>query len=720
MSEADLVDGDGWISDESEFYGNVKMQESLERRVSRGAKRQLETPFSDVMSKRVKLEPASTALPSPSTTPEMRGKPTENVLDFLKSRPQIAAMHGGHIKGLNPAKAEPVRNLNGKQSTDLVEADDFSKGDPSAWQRSESIIDFLRRAPVADPATASLGPWLWVSNPKLPFLQVKQEQKTDIATFKQGGARLLEAFMDVRAKYEKANESKLPGTITRYMRPYREQLEDDLLSLAVKTGTTCGKWILFPSEADVARVWRLVAEATSQGKLGHTSKVATHEPLESYRVICVYTYNFADTDEVRNVLNGLLNLDLVSRDGKAIYYKCDAYTYLQINSENPYKIKASLYGSAEMLKGEVKAKQDGPILVALDLPGFGGSDDLGHYGPDEMLNTVSEAIVRLKAQYLIDDYRSRCLLVGHDWGGLLSYRIAAETLGLVHRVVAVNIGYAGQMPVVGRNKGKLALSAWQSVAPLLTQMLTSSYIFMFNLPYAIFTIMPLRTLEYLLDWCHREGHHRHKVASKPGHVSEVFLAESRASSFGPSSAECTSRNRKDKTYSAAVLARATTSPPGNWLQRIRLYREGLTSGKWTLAPELQRYRPAAEDEEETFKCPVTVLFGLQDPALDPRVVLDGVERYFTGATKVATRDGGHEKQGTSTASDEGASHIVRLHGCGHWSLLENPIGSGTLEKTLVCLLSQNNEADQGSLERVLAGRAQQNDLANWITIDTYK
>ncbi|TKA70146.1 hypothetical protein B0A55_06528 [Friedmanniomyces simplex] len=381
----------------------------------------------------------------------------------------------------------------------------------------------------------------------------------------------------------------------------------------------------------------------------------------------------------------------------------------------------------------------GAQLVALDLPGFGGSDDLGHYGPDEMLNTVSEAIVQLKAQYLILDDRSRCLLVGHDWGGLLSYRIAAETLGLVHRLVVVNIGYAGQMPVVGRNarlairtcqshltawirdplKANLALSAWQSVAPLVTQMLMSSYIFMFNLPYAILTIMPLRTLEYLLDWCHREGHHRHKVASKPGHVSELFLAESRASSFGPGSAECTSRDHKNSTYSAAVLSRATTSPPGNWLQRIRLYREGLTSGKWTLAPELQRYRPAPEGEGETFKCPVTVLFGLQDPALDPRVVLDGVERYFTGATKVATGDGSHEKQGTSTASDAGASHIVRLYGCGHWSLLEDPIGSGTLEKTLVCLLSETNGADSGSLEEVLARRAQHDDLANRVTIVTH-
>lgn len=58
-------------------------------------------------------------------------------------------------------------------------------------------------------------------------------------------------------------------------------------------------------------------------------------------------------------------------------------------------------------------------LVALDLPGCGGSDSHSSYGPDEMLNAVAEGIVQLKRRYLkepsVSGSPQRCLLVSHDW-----------------------------------------------------------------------------------------------------------------------------------------------------------------------------------------------------------------------------------------------------------------------------------------------------------------
>ncbi|KAK0255091.1 hypothetical protein LTR12_004073 [Friedmanniomyces endolithicus] len=380
-------------------------------------------------------------------------------------------------------------------------------------------------------------------------------------------------------------------------------------------------------------------------------------------------------------------------------------------------------------------KATGAQLVAIDLPGCGGSDDLRQYGPDEMLNAVGEAVAQLKARYLTGgDRRSSCMLAGHDFGGFISYRIAAETVGLVDRVVAINIGY---MPVMRSNsrsaiedsrnhftawtrsylKVNLAFSAWQSIAPLATQLLMSSYVFMFNLPHLVLTMIPSTTMAYLLDWCHREGHHRRGAASKTGQLFEALLAESRASSFGPSSAEFTTREHDNKTYSPSVVNRAQSSPPGDWLQRIRLYREGLASDKWNLAPILQQYRPAPDMDEETFKCPVTAVFGLQDVAINPRLALDGIERYFPRSAQVTTGGGGHEKHVTSTASGAGASHIVRLKDCGHWSLLEEPVGSGVVEKILLWLLSQQSgTVSKGSLEHALTS----DELAQHVTIETYQ
>ena len=84
-----------------------------------------------------------------------------------------------------------------------------------------------------------------------------------------------------------------------------------------------------------------------------------------------------------------------------------------------------------------KLQSAGLQLVAIDLPGCGGSDDLQQYSADEVLNATVDAIAQLRSRYLTNN-TARRVLVGHDWGGLIAYRIAAGTRGLVHRVVAIN------------------------------------------------------------------------------------------------------------------------------------------------------------------------------------------------------------------------------------------------------------------------------------------
>lgn len=58
-------------------------------------------------------------------------------------------------------------------------------------------------------------------------------------------------------------------------------------------------------------------------------------------------------------------------------------------------------------------------LVALDLPGCGGSDSHSFYGPDEMLNAVAESIVQIKGRYLrassVSGLPPKTILVSHDW-----------------------------------------------------------------------------------------------------------------------------------------------------------------------------------------------------------------------------------------------------------------------------------------------------------------
>lgn len=159
---------------------------------------------------------------------------------------------------------QPPRAVNGKSTRDLVEVDQ-NRDIESAWQRKSETIDaFLRRLPVADPATARVGPWLWVSSPVLPWAQVHRKP-ADFSPFSEFGeaSDLLGAFATQRAKIESQNVGKEPAAITRKLAPYRDQLEIDLLALAVRNRATSGKWMFFPAPEELPRFWRLIAIATA-------------------------------------------------------------------------------------------------------------------------------------------------------------------------------------------------------------------------------------------------------------------------------------------------------------------------------------------------------------------------------------------------------------------------------------------------------------------------
>lgn len=68
------------------------------------------------------------------------------------------------------------------------------------------------------------------------------------------------------------------------------------------------------------------------------------------RLVCIYTKDFRDEDDVLRVLRELESMGLVSGD-RNIYYKSDAFTYLDLYSAtaSKYGLQASLYNSSKML-----------------------------------------------------------------------------------------------------------------------------------------------------------------------------------------------------------------------------------------------------------------------------------------------------------------------------------------------------------------------------------
>lgn len=83
--------------------------------------------------------------------------------------------------------------------------------------------------------------------------------------------------------------------------------------------------MLFCDPAEVNTVWAIVARGTANNELGIASKVAPDDGDERKpRLICIYTKDFNDLDDVSRVVQKMRDLKLVETR-QAIYYKCGMF-----------------------------------------------------------------------------------------------------------------------------------------------------------------------------------------------------------------------------------------------------------------------------------------------------------------------------------------------------------------------------------------------------------
>ncbi|KAL8720105.1 MAG: hypothetical protein Q9225_002981 [Loekoesia sp. 1 TL-2023] len=226
-----------------------------------------------------------------------------------------------------------------------------------ARQLNESVEDFLKRLPPLTTRVSLECPWIFVANPHA----TSRPTDCDQGGFMQAAEEMLEEFSQKRNDVEKAMVGKAKASITRKLTPLRKSLEEELLAKAKEKNFTSGKWMLFPYPEDVNGQWAIVAEATVNRELGTAAKVApdSGDGDRTPRLICVYTKDFSDMEDVKRVLERMVELGLVKKKGamgeeRGIYYKADVFTELGINSGNEWGLKASLYASKDMLGGGKK------------------------------------------------------------------------------------------------------------------------------------------------------------------------------------------------------------------------------------------------------------------------------------------------------------------------------------------------------------------------------
>lgn len=215
----------------------------------------------------------------------------------------------------------------------------------------------------------------------------------------------------------------------------------------------------------------------------------------------------------------------------------------------------------------------------------------------------------------------------------------------------------------------------------------------------------------------------HSIPSLPASLAAAAMA----CSNGPSPAEINnakspsnkSISEPRKAYRASVLARAQRG--GDWDEKVRLYKEGLATARWTPSAMVRPYqtqttpspspssstssttpmkRNSEEEKKRMFKIPTTILWGTDDVALDTRIMLDGIEEHFA----------------PSSSSPGRKSQVVRVPDGQHWIFLEprkDRVGPRMFERVLFWCVAEGagkNEDrdgvvgtnDQGSLEACLS------------------
>ncbi|XP_009894152.1 PREDICTED: epoxide hydrolase 3-like, partial [Charadrius vociferus] len=128
-------------------------------------------------------------------------------------------------------------------------------------------------------------------------------------------------------------------------------------------------------------------------------------------------------------------------------------------------------------------------VVALDLRGYGASEKppgKDNYRLEVLLEDIRQVIEILgtsEGQEVTGDTAAtpKCILVGHDWGGVLAWELAAGHPAMVEKLVIMDAPH------------RAVMAGFTACHP--SQLLRSSYIFLFQLPWLPELLLSLADFE---------------------------------------------------------------------------------------------------------------------------------------------------------------------------------------------------------------------------------
>ncbi|KAF2875460.1 Alpha/Beta hydrolase protein [Massariosphaeria phaeospora] len=340
------------------------------------------------------------------------------------------------------------------------------------------------------------------------------------------------------------------------------------------------------------------------------------------------------------------------------------------------------------------------VLIAVDLPGFGGSDGLKHYGPEEVLEALTAFILAMQEQYLRSE--GKLVMVTHDWGGIVGARLASEAKQLAHHWILAGAVIPKQLEYTANThaaSAKQMLHTWTRT-PLNTRLLKNAlatlsavrsqigrsfYIFIFNLPWPLATFFATMGNFWLVRIMHSVAAGVLVKGKLTRPMTPAEAGEFMAQTGGPGTAQITASSA---AYSDELLDRTRDY---GMREKIHYYREGLLLSPWEKSLEtvvaLSEIPPNAHSSSASglfddgppgaLKVPATLIHGKDDSAFETKLAFEGLSDYLVKGSQVLVVGEG-----------------------GHWLPLEKG-GGRVMEETLVWALNEETKP----LKRVFEGQA---------------
>jgi hypothetical protein len=221
---------------------------------------------------------------------------------------------------------------------------DLSEGD--GWygsritkRQSESIDEFIARVLPSQ-----------ISSDVAPWIQIHDKNWAD-----DSACEHVDQFLDEVESIKKDIADQIEKRENQTLKAIGSLARAKILSAAANRMVLSGKWLLFPDTPDaIDGAWKIIAKETYAGTLGSSSKILTrnmsYNDMYQPQVICVYTKDFRDLQDVSRVCKRLVELGCGSYVGCgnkrtvcAISYKPCAFTYADINAGNELRITPTIY-----------------------------------------------------------------------------------------------------------------------------------------------------------------------------------------------------------------------------------------------------------------------------------------------------------------------------------------------------------------------------------------